>query len=815
MFMKKWLFSLVVLNTLTLFAQDDFTFQTPPSAMTDLLLAKPTPNVIIDSKGQWMVLFQRNIYSTVEELAQPELRIAGLRINPLNFGPTRTGYFTSLQIKNIKTGETTDVNGLPTNLRGANLQWNQQEDAFAFINYTSTRIDLYLVTLAGKTAKKINSAAVNAVIGGSFFWVGNNSIIYKTIATSGKEAPSKPVAPSGPVVQESKGTVAPGRTFQDLIKNSYDEALFEYYATSQLIKTNFSKEEVVASPAIYSSISVSPNTEYLLTRTIDKPFSYLVPFNGFPHTFTVLDRKGATVKIVTKNPSSEGAPIGFDDIVSFPRAFSWRDDEPATITYIQALDKGLGKSKSEFRDAVFSVSAAGNEVPRELFKTRRRYRGIVWGNNNLALFYESMFAERKIRMNRFNPATGKVDSLNERSLNDEYNNIGEPITQKNQYGKETLLLLKNGHLLLSSDGAGPSGDMPLLQSWDITTGARKQLWRCADGYYETIVTVIDAEKGSFLTSRESSTLPANYFLRSWNNKKETTGIALTDFKNPYTQLEGITKQRIMYKRADGVDLTAQLYLPRGYDNKKDGALPVLIWAYPIEYKSKADAAQVRGSKFNFTRVSWGSPVFWVTQGYAVMDNTEMPIIGEGNKEPNDTYIPQLYLNAHAAIQAVAKMGVGDSNRVAVGGHSYGAFMTTNLLAHTKLFKAGIARSGAYNRTLTPFGFQSEERTYWQAPDIYHQMSPFSHADKIKTPLLLIHGDADNNSGTFPIQSERLFNAVKGHGGTVRYVSLPYESHGYNAKENLLHMLWEQNQWLEKYVKNGGKNETGEKKKSGF
>lgn len=813
--MKKLLFACFMLCGIVVYAQDDLSYQTPPAAIADLLLTKPSPNVSIDSKGEWMVLFQRNVYSTVEELAQPELRIAGLRINPANFGPSRAGYFTNIEIKNIKTGQTSQISGLPTNLRGAALQWNQNEDAFAFINYTNTRIDLYVVKIADKIAKQINATPLNAVLGGSYFWLGNSTVIYKGVSTGGKSTPVKPTAPKGPVVQESKGKAAPGRTYQDLIKSPYDEALFEYYATAQLIKTDLLKEELLGAPSIYSSISASPDANYLLVRTVSKPFSYLVPANGFPHTIAIIDMKGNVAKTIIKNPSTEGAPIGFDDVVNFPRAFAWRNDEPATITYVQALDKGLGKSKSDYRDALYSVSATGNDAPKELFKTKRRYGGIVWGSNNLALFYETMFADRKIRINKFNPATGAVDSLNERSSNDEYNNIGEPVIKKNQFGKQTLLITKNGDLFLTSEGSGPNGDLPLVQSWNLKTGARKQLWRCVDGFYESVIDIIDADKGSFLTSRESTTQPPNYYIRNWNNKKETSGLALTKFNNPYPQLEGISKQKISYKRADGIDLTAMLYLPKGYDEKKDGPLPVFMWAYPMEYKSKADAAQVRGSKYNFTSMYWGSPIYWVTQGYAVMDNTEMPIVGEGSKEPNDSYIPQLYLNAHAAIQAVAKMGVGDSNRVAVGGHSYGAFMTANLLAHTKLFKAGIARSGAYNRTLTPFGFQGEERTYWQAPEIYNQMSPFSYADKIKTPLLLIHGDADNNSGTFPIQSERLFAAVKGHGGTVRYVSLPYESHGYNAKENLLHMLWEQNQWLEKYVKNAGKTDTGEQKKSGF
>jgi dipeptidyl aminopeptidase/acylaminoacyl peptidase len=442
-------------------------------------------------------------------------------------------------------------------------------------------------------------------------------------------------------------------------------------------------------------------------------------------------------------------------------------------------------------------------APLELFKTRKRFNGITWGDNQHAIVYESMFADRKSRMNLYNPSTGKLDSLYERSSNDAYSDIGTPMTKKNEYGKNTLIILKSKEILLRSQGSSPEGDMPLVQTMDLTTGKRTQLWRCTAPYYENVIDVIDADKLIFLTSRESLTETPNYYLRDLR-KKSLVGTPITDFKNPYPQLEGIIKQKISYKRADNVDLTGDLYLPKNYTPVEEGTLPVIIWAYPREYKSAADAAQVRGSKYTFTRLNWGSPIFWATQGYAVLDNAEMPIVGEGSKEPNDQFIPQLYLNAHAAIQQLAKMGVGDSNRVAVGGHSYGAFMTANLLAHTNLFKAGIARSGAYNRTLTPFGFQAEERTYWQAPEVYYNMSPFSFADKIKTPILLIHGEMDNNTGTFPIQSERFYNAIKGHGGIVRYVQLPYESHGYAARENLLHMLWEQHQWLEKYVKNAGK-----------
>ncbi|HVG12492.1 MAG TPA: prolyl oligopeptidase family serine peptidase [Flavisolibacter sp.] len=794
-------FALLIVTHLCVTAQDG-SYQTPPKDIADMVLAKPTPGVSIDGKAQWMLLLERSDFPTIEELAQPELRIAGLRINPNNFSPTRAGSSEAIRLKNIKADKTFDIDGLPKDLRATNVQWSPDETKFALVHNGNTQLDLYVVTVADKKARKVNSNPLNTVLGGSYQWSGNSELVYKTIVP-GKALTAKPGAPSGPIAQENMGKAAASRTYQDLIKNAYDETLFEYYATAQLVKNDLVKETPIGAPKLYRSVSLSPDHNYILVTTIDKPFSYLFPASGFPHTVAILDKTGALVKTLVQNPSAEGQPIGFDDASTFPRGYNWRDDEPATITYVQALDKGLGKSKAPYRDALYAMDIRGGGAPKELFKTSRRFGGIVWGNQETAVFYERMNADRKVRMNRFNPTTGKVDSLFERSSNDAYSDIGTPMTQKNALGQQTLILLNGKELLLRSQGSSPEGDMPFVQTFDITNGKRSILWQSQAPYYETVVDVIDAQNGVFLTSREAPTEAPNYYIR--NTKRRIAPIAITNFTNPYAGLEGIKREKISYKRDDGISLTGNLYLPKGFDPKKDKPLPVIMWAYPIEYKSAADAAQVRGSKYTFTRINYGSPIFWVTQGYAVLDAAEMPIVGEGGKEPNDNFIPQLHLNAHSAIKKLSEMGVGDSNRVAVGGHSYGAFMTANLLAHTKLFKAGIARSGAYNRSLTPFGFQGEERTYWEAPDVYAQMSPFNYADKIKTPLLLIHGELDNNTGTFPIQSERLYNAIKGHGGTVRYVVLPYESHGYSARENILHMLWEQNSWLDKWVKNADKN----------
>ncbi len=430
-----------------------------------------------------------------------------------------------------------------------------------------------------------------------------------------------------------------------------------------------------------------------------------------------------------------------------------------------------------------------------------RYSFTQWGNSTLALVTEGLLSKQSNRVSVYNSVTGKLEKLYDLSQNDAYNNPGAPVSHKNSFGRNVIFAIDNGTKILLNNisGSSPKGDLPFLSKYDLNTRKNEIIWRSNEESYENVIRVIDPDKLLVLTRRESQKDVPNYYLRNLIQKSNDQSI--TSFTNPYPQMEGVSKQKVFYKRADGVDLTGDLYLPKGYNKEKDGPLPLVIWAYPREFNSADDAAQVRGSQNRFTTISSGSPIFYVTQGYAVLDNAEMPIVAKEGKKPNDNFIEQLQMNAEAAINKLAEMGIGDKNRVAVGGHSYGAFMTTNLLAHTNLFKAGIARSGAYNRTLTPFGFQNEDRTYWQAPQLYYEMSPFSYADKIKTPILLIHGEADDNTGTYPINSERLFNAIKGNGGTVRLVFLPYEAHGYRGKENLLHVLWEQYQWLERYVKN--------------
>ncbi|HMI77379.1 MAG TPA: prolyl oligopeptidase family serine peptidase [Ferruginibacter sp.] len=782
-----------------LFAQDAIEYQTPPKEIYDLVMAKPTPGISFDNKGQYMLVLGRSSMPSVEDLAQPELRIAGLRINPNNFGPSRSAYTTDITIKEVATGKEFPVIGLPANLKAGNIQWSPNEDKVAFTNTTNNNVDIYVIDVKSRKATKVNKSAVNLVLNSAFNWIDNNSLLYAAVNKPLSMSPKRSLAPKGPVVQQNLGKVAASPTFQDLIKSPFDETQFEFYATTQLVKNTNGSEMKIGSPAIYSSVSVSPDKKYLLIRRIDKPFSYLVTAGGFNSTVMITDMKANTIKVLAKLPSSELAPRGNDNVLNAPRGYNWFDNSPATVQWIEPLDSGMIKNKMDYHDAAYILAAPFTGTAKELVKTPERMYGVTDVTADLHFVTEGSRAKHRTKMSKLN-GSGKMEILFDRSTDDAYSDPGSPMYEKNKYGRNVPKIINGSQLVMRGNGASPKGDLPFLNTFDINTKGTKQLWRCEEPYYETVTDVLDYDKMIIVTNKQSQDDPPNYYVRDIKNNSAK---AITNFADPQPGLRGITKQKITYKRKDGVDLAADLYLPKGYDAKKDGPLPVMMWAYPREFKSAADAAQLRGSKYTYTRVGYGSIVFWATQGYAIMDNTEFPIVGEGDKQPNDNFVEQLTWSAEAAINKVADMGVGDRNRVAVGGHSYGAFMTANLVAHTNLFKAGIARSGAYNRTLTPFGFQNEERTYWQAPEVYSSMSPFSYADKIKTPLLMIHGEADNNPGTFPIQSERLYNAIKGHGGTVRFVQLPFESHGYAAKENILHMLWEQNQWLNKYVKNPG------------
>jgi dipeptidyl aminopeptidase/acylaminoacyl peptidase len=801
--MKHFFYALLFFMSSLAIGQQNIGYQLPPDEILELADAPLAPSIIWDSKVEKMAFLYRNSFKTIAELSERELRLGGLRINPVTNIGSRTTYYNNIKVRNGRTAQTKDVYGLPESPRIANVSFSPDENLMAFTNTTLTGVDLYIVDIALASAKKISSSELNANMGRPYTWFKDSkSLLVKMLPKERKALiDTKTAIPTGPTISESEeGQKAQNRTYQDLLKNPNDEHNFEHLALSELHKVNIdgssSKWKDVA---MYRGVSLSPNGDYFLITSIHKPFSYLVTYSRFPTIYNLYKSDGSIVKEMLNVPLIEDLPKGFMATRTGKRSLSWRTDKPATLYWYEALDGGDPANKVEFRDELFELNAPFTGTPKSLLKTQQRLSRVIWGNDNAALAMDRWWNTRNTKAYLFSPSdTGEEAVIIwDRHYQDRYSEPGQPVTKKNEYGAYSLELYDNA-IYLIGDGYSKEGKFPFVDKMDLKSKKIERLYHSTlTDKLENISDILNIKKGEFLVRLESKNEYPNYYIRNIKNRKAI--VPLTHFENPFESIKDVHKEVINYKRDDGLDLTGTLYLPTDYEEGKK--YPMILWAYPREYKDKASASQSTSNPNRFTYLSYGSPVYWVTRGYVVLNNAAFPIIGEGDEEPNDSFRSQLVANGKAAIDAVDDRGLIDRNKVAVGGHSYGAFMTANLLSHSNLFAAGIARSGAYNRTLTPFGFQREERSYWEAPEVYYTMSPFMHADKMKTPLLLIHGEADNNSGTYPMQSERYFNALKGLGAPVRLVMFPKESHGYRAKESVMHLLWEQDQWLEKYVKN--------------
>ena len=785
-------------------ARAEMSYQMPPKVLADLVDAPPTPVVLPDPHHRTLLVVEYPNLKPISEVAARELKLAGVRINPRTNGPSRAGAAIGLKLLSVADGSERVVAGLPDPARFQSLSWSPDGSRVSFAQVEDDGFELWVIDAATAQARRLMGPRLNFAVGLRPVWSPDSRALYAGLVPEGRGGePPAPAVPAGPIVQESLGRTAPGRTYQDLLRNAYDEALFEHYATSQLARVDLDgRVTPLGSPAVYTGLDPSPDGTWLLVQHAHRPYSYTVPLFRFARTVEIRRASdGQAVKQLADLPVQDAVPITFDSVPAGPRRFEWRADVPATVVWLEALDGGDAKVETAERDRVFTLPAPFTAAPAPLLTVGYRVGGIYWGSGDLALAYEGWWKTRRTRVWRLAPdRPGAPQAFLDYSSEDRYADPGEPLTVTNAAGREVLQVGEGGTLYFLGDGASEEGDRPFLDARALAGGEPRRLFRSEAPYYERPLGFIDEAGGVLLTYREAVDEPLNFWVR--NLIKRVAPQQLTHFPHPTPQLSGVKKELIRYHRKDGVELTATLYTPPGYDPTQ-GPLPLLIWAYPQEFKSAAAASQVTDSPYRFVRVGWWSPLLFLVRGYAVLDDPAMPIVGEGDTEPNDTYVAQLAMDAEAAVEEVVRRGVADRARIAVGGHSYGAFMTANLLAHTRLFAAGIARSGAYNRTLTPFGFQAEERNFWEAPEVYNTMSPFHHADKIDAPLLLVHGEADNNPGTFPIQSERLFAALQGLGKTVRYVVLPHESHGYQARESILHLMWETDQWLEKWVTKKG------------
>ncbi|KAL2345477.1 hypothetical protein Fmac_006762 [Flemingia macrophylla] len=803
-------------------------YRVPPPEIRDIVDAPPVPALSFSPLRDKILFLKRRALPPLTEIARPEEKLAGIRIDGKCNTRSRMAFYTGIAIHNILPDDTLgpeiEVHGFPVGTKINFVSWSPDASHLSFSirvneeDNDSSKLTVWIANVkTGKARPLFQSPNVrlNAVFD-NYVWVNNSTLLVCTIPSSRGAPPKKPLVPAGPKIQANEEkNIIQVRTFQDLLKDEYDEDLFDYYATSQLVLASLDgATKEIGPPAVYTSMDPSPDHKYILISSIHRPYSFIVPCGRFPKKVELWSADGKLIRELCDLPLAENIPIAFNSVRKGMRSINWRADKPSTLYWVETQDGGDAKVEISPRDIIYTQPAEALEVeqPTILHKLDLRYGGVSWCDDSLALVYESWYKTRKIRTWVVSPGSEDVAPriLFDRSSEDVYSDPGSPMMRRTQAGTYIIAKIKKEsderrYIILNGNGATEKGNIPFLDLFDINTGYKERIWESdKEKYYETVVALMsDHEEGDLhldklkiLTSKESKTENTQYYFVSWPDKKI---VQVTNFPHPYPQLASLQKEMIRYQRKDGVQLTATLYLPPGYNPSTDGPLPCLVWSYPGEFKSKDAAGQVRGSPNEFAGIGSTSALLWLARRFAILSGPTIPIIGEGDEEANDRYVEQLVASAEAAVEEVIRRGVADPTNIAVGGHSYGAFMTANLLAHAPhLFCCGIARSGAYNRTLTPFGFQNEDRTLWEATNTYVEMSPFMSANKIKKPILLIHGEEDNNPGTLTMQSDRFFNALKGHGALCRLVILPHESHGYTARESIMHVLWETDRWLHKY-----------------
>lgn len=902
-------------------------YRMPPPEIARLVDASVDPAVSLQPVAkEYLILLDRPNLPPIAEVAAEELRLAGFRVNATTYAPSRADYFIGIHLQRIDDSQRTrlPVTGLPEkNTRSSSheigyLRWSPDGRKFAFCVYEPLHgLELWCADVDTREARCVlPGVRLNAVCGDPFTWSSDSRTLVAKFVIEERSPPTRPLVPRGPVVQENMSSKpAPSRTYQDLLKDRHDVALFAHYTTCQLGRVDVDTGVMtpLGLPAAFRRASPSPDGKYILADAMNPPYQYMTPAGRFPRTVEVWSMDtGEVVATVADIPLQDKIPIAFDGVGEGPRGIGWRSDAPSTLYWAEAQDGGDPNVDAEIRDCIYTLPAPFTGAPRRLASLAWRYNGIVWGTDSVALLIERRYKTRSSRSYLIAPGKDYDSSLQTSEMvsatsgvateipdksdffpvaaqgpccaracdlgqgeaprrkiiditnwEDRYNDPGNVCTVRNEAGKIVLRLMHphkavggknegedsmNGiggeirdevpaqigrpFFLMQGAGASDDGDRPFLSVLDTVTGEQTRIWQSCPPKFETVVSVLDEnpETGlvqTVLLRQETRKENPNFFIFELRQDESVLARqlrpnnapasplasrlpitsahrnlrAVTAFPHPSPELADVQYEMVHYKRKDGVRLNANLYLPPGYNKEHDGPLPVFIWAYPREFKSAIHAGQTRGSPYTFVRLA-RTPLYWLTAGYAILDGPAMPIVGEGDAEPNDTYVQQLVMSAEAAVDFLVERGVAVRHQIAIGGHSYGAFMAVNLLAHAPdLFCCGIARSGAYNRTLTPFGFQSEERTLFQAPSVYTEMSPYIYADRIKSPLLLIHGEADNNPGTFPMQSERLYQALKGHGKICRYVSLPHEGHGYRARESVMHALAEMTDWLDRFSKN--------------
>lgn len=768
-------------------------YRLPPADVVDIVLRAPSPAVSVSPTGDMLLLLERESLPPVADLARPMEKLAGLRLDPAINDQHGTRAFVGMVLRNLADNSERRV-ALPPEADISDIAWSPDGTRVAITNTYVDGVALMVLDTASGTTTTVMERGINPIFQGPR-WLPDGRLLALVIPENRGPMPEESLTPAGPAIQNAAGgEEAQTRTYQDLLENPHDEALFAWLGTSQpvAIALDSGEREVLGEPRLYTYAAASPDGQYMLMEWLERPFSYQVPYSDFPLTSVITDAAGTHVATIAQQPLADNLPV--QGVPTGRRSIIWHPTEPALVMWAEAQDGGNPRVQADVRDAMFALPAPFDGTPREVARFEDRFSGftgIADSDDIIAADYDR--DTREIRQSLVDITGSNAPRvLQLRNVQDAYADPGSPVMATTAAG---FNVARNdaGVLLLAGNGATPEGLRPFLRRFDLATLEVQEIWRNSGENLERVADVLDDAGSAFITFYESPSDPGNFRLHDG-----TTVTALTQFPDPHPELTGISRELVTYTRADGTELTATLYLPPDYVAGQQ--LPLVVWAYPFEYNDAATASQNRESPYRFTRIGNYSHLFFLTQGYAVLDDASMPVIGADPETVNDSFIEQIVSSAQAAVDFSVARGFGDGFRVGVGGHSYGAFMTAHLLAQSDIFRAGIARSGAYNRTLTPFGFQSERRVFWETPETYYELSPFMAANLINEPMLMIHGTNDANSGTFPEQSERMFAAIRGTGGTARLVMLPHESHGYRGRESVLHTLAEMIDWFDVHVK---------------
>jgi dipeptidyl aminopeptidase/acylaminoacyl peptidase len=793
-------------------------YNLPPKNILDVMRAPMPPRPSVSPTYDSILLVSWQEYPSIARVATPFLRLAGVRVEPKNHSKHDTpgGYgitpcATNFELVQVAGGKQIHI-ALPAGACPGQPMWSADGKRFAFANIATESVELWIGDAKSGEVRRVPGASLNPMFDDAIQWMPDQKTLLVKLVPKGMGAPPpEPVLPIGPSIQETDGEKGQSSTYEnrDTLNNKHDEDVFDYFAATQLALVNAATSTVIpiGKTANYDSLDPAPDGQHLLVTAIHKPYSYVVTYERFPkevevwdvsHPAHVLTHTIASLPLADRVPI-HGVPTG-------PRDFSWRATDPATLVYAEALDGGDWNVNVPARDKVMLLKAPFTLPAVEITRTEQRYEDFAWSEQpSIALLtqYDNNRHWTKSFIVNVDDPQQKPRLLWDLSTDENYKNPGSPIHR--QLANGSWVVRQDGDsIYLSGIGSSPDGDRPFLDRLDLKTLKTERLFRCDKTSVERFLSFTGPETRTFLTWRQSPTDPPNAFTRTLGKPVDapegeatftSTSVALTHIPDPTPEVRAIKKRLVKYKRADGLDLSFTLYTPPGY--KEGTRVPTILYAYPLDYADASTAGQVTGSQETFTQLY--EYRLLLLGGYAIIDDAAFPIIGDP-KKAYDTYLDQLVADAKAAVDEAVRQGVADPDRIGVTGHSHGALMTANLIAHSDLFRAGVATSGSYNKTLTPFGFQNERRSVWEAPDVYQKVSPFFFADKIKIPLLIMHGAEDANPGTTPLQAHKLYEAIRGNGGTTRLVILPHEPHWYTAMESNEQMVYEMLRWFDKYVK---------------